>query len=53
MNYKLLLDTANDCTCNLTLNKTKSNFRTTILDMLRYRISHNQVKPDLKGYNLY
>jgi len=53
MNFKLLLDTANDCKCNLTLNKTKSNFRTTILDMLGYRISHNQVKPDLKDYNLY
>jgi len=41
MNYKLLLDTANDYKCSLTLNKTKSNFRTTILDMLGSRISHN------------
>jgi len=44
MNLKLLLDAADEC--NLTLNETKSKFRTTTLDMLMYRISHNQVKPD-------
>jgi len=44
MNLKLLLDAADEC--NLTLNETKSKFRTNTLDMLGYRISHNQVKPD-------
>jgi len=43
-NLKLLLDAADEC--NLTLNETKSKFRTTTLDMLGCRISHNQVKPD-------
>ena len=41
MNLKLGLDAV-----HLTLNETKSKFRTTTLDMLGYRISHNQVKPD-------
>jgi len=44
MNLKLLLDAADEC--NLTLNETKSKFRTTTLDMFGHRISHNQVKPD-------
>jgi len=44
INLKLLLDAANEC--NLTLNETKSNFHATTLDMLRHRISHNQVRPD-------
>jgi len=44
MNLKLLLEAPDEC--NLTLNETKSMFRTTTLDMLGYRISHNQVKPD-------
>jgi len=44
MNLKLLLDAAAEC--NLTLNETKSRFCTTTLDILGYRISHNQVKPD-------
>ena len=46
MNLKLLLDGADEC--NLTLNETKSKFRTTTLGMLGYKIFHNLVKPNPK-----
>jgi len=43
-NLKLLLDAASSC--NITLNESKSQLRVRTLDMLGYRVSFQQVKPD-------
>ena len=43
-NLKAFLQTASEA--NLTFNKSKSTFSVPVIDVLGYRISHKQVKPD-------